>query len=1314
MKKRFFLLAFAMVFFLKVSVGNPVYWNVNVTSGLSDNSVKDILRDQFGFVWFATTNGLNRYDGYQFRKYTTIPLGNQNDDVERICEDGTGTIWLTTSDHLYLYDYVSDRLLDHIGDRLARLGIGDSIVWIDTDENRNLWAISRQRIFFYDFGEKRLSVVENTSGGTISQVTSLGGEAYALEESGEFYRIDLHNCRLRYENTVHMSHHYNHFIYLDSRGRLWFYTKHSQTNDLHCYSVSDRTWKNTDGMGPLSQLILTTLQDDGKGNIWAGTENEGIYVFDVQGGVRHLTKNDDAPYQLPSNHISTLYKDQRNTMWIGTSKRGAACLDLTPLMFNVTRFKGREDVSCITEDEQGNLWVGFDGSGLMRIDTFGHETYFNQQNGSLPNDIVTCSLTDDGGRLWVGTFGNGVGYMNGEKFVSYPSHDAEGLQLHYISCMTADSEGSLWFGSIYQGLFCRQKDGDERVFTTANSILKTNSMTCLVSDVDGHLYIGTSTGFYIFDVKNGTFMNGKKGLRSLSETLVTSLYKDSRGLMWVGTRTGLRVYDEHADTLYQITQKEGLSNLYVRAVIEDGSHSVWAGTDNGLTRIVPKKGSSGKYEFVCTPYFEEDGLLSSMFNSNAACRSHSGTCLIGSTNGYLCIRQNAGESAYPPVKVMFTSLPPQTEDIVLAYNQNSFSIDVSAMDYTRKHKIHYLYRLKGGQEEWSMLTGNRINFNALSPGTYTLEVKATDLGGWTSAPSVLKIHVRPPFWLSIPALILYLLLAAASGWVYLKRLKQKHRDTLAIQKLEIELEQQHQMEGNKIRFFTNVSHDLKTPLSLIITPLEKLLSGNLENDLRTELNLMWRNARLLMDGVNQLLDFRRIDVGTEKLQLSHGDFVEFLRKTVEHFRHYSQGKGIQLNLKINVSALEMDFDQNKMRRVLTNLLSNAFKYNKKKGSVTVTVGRTSQNGQPLMRLEVADTGIGIKDENKELIFERFYQVEGNTEYIGSGIGLHIVKEYVTMHQGHVWVEDNHPQGSVFIVTIPITEVAGVQSPSDTEDTDEEVAHSRHTETRPTVDYTNGHEQSSILIVEDNQDFRQFIERCLNDEYRVLTAANGVEALHMLDENDVNIVISDIMMPEMNGLELCNRIKTDVNYSHIPVILLTAKSTEDNIITGLKDGADDYITKPFNLSILKLRIKKILEWTADNHRNFTRTKEIAPSEITVSSLDEQLIERAIKIVEENMNDSEFSVEDFGSAIGLTRSHLYKKLMAITGKSPIEFIRTMRIKRGRSLLEQGRTNISEVAYTVGFSPKQFSKYFKEAYGCLPSEFVSKSHSIKQYKT
>ena len=1266
---------------------NGLIHSVDVRNGLADNSVKDILRDQFGFMWFATTNGLNRYDGYRFEKYTTIPLGNYNDDIESIFEDGSGTIWSIVSGSIFAYDYLTNQIYNDTDKRLAKIGINEKPARLKTDDQKNLWVTTKKHIYYYDFREKELYTIKNHTGTVISDLAIRDDVAYALAGDGEFYQIDLHSGRLRREGKVSLSSNsYWHNIYLDSRGRLWFYSAHSPQNDLYCYDTQQRIGLTPDVMNTLKNTILTSLADNGRGNIWIGTENEGIKIYNGKGELKNILKN---------THVNSLYLDTRNTMWIGTSKQGVIWQELSEPLFVNTSFNGLEDVSTITEDGQGCLWIGFDGGGLIRRDQEGHDVHFTKQNGSLPTNIITSSLVDAQGRLWVGTFGSGVLQWDGKgKFVKKTIYDTKGDEILFVRCMTTTPDGNIWIGSIFQGALC-VGESSSRLLTWENSELRTSSITCLYSDSENHLYIGTSTGFYIFDAKRGKFPKRSKVLDSLNETMITALYKDLQGLVWIGTRTGVFVYDEHGDRLYHINRQNGLSHPYVRTITEDKKKRIWISTDHGLTSVnVQRVPQNDEYRFVCMPYYEEDGLQNATSGSNASCRTHGGGVLIGNARGFVAVRQDVDEPDYTSTNVVFTL--PFGKDIVVDHDQNNISVEVSAMNYTRKYKIHYLYRLRNRQDEWTLLDGNRISFNALAPGHYTLEVKATDLGGWTSEVSVKEIRVRPPFWLSWPAFILYSVLAGMAVWLYMKHLKQKHRKTLAVQTLELELQQQHQMEENKMRFFTNISHDLKTPLTLIITPLEKLLGSNLDKTLRTELELVWRNARFLKDGVNQLLDLRRLDAGSEELHLSHGDFIEFLRKIVDNFKYYSDNRGVTMNMKINATSMEMDFDQNKMRRIIMNLLSNAFKYNTPRGNVTISVG-TKGNDQPMMHLEIADTGIGIKDENKKRVFDRFYQEKTDGEYIGSGIGLHIVKEYVAMHHGEIYVEDNHPQGSVFVVNIPMKQSA-TPSVNKNEESEDAVA--------PISAPANHMEKlTTILIVEDNQDFRMFLERCLNDQYHVLTAGNGIEALKVLDSNDVNIVISDIMMPEMNGLELCNRIKTDVSYSHIPVIMLTAKSTEDNIITGLKDGADDYITKPFNLDILKLRIQKILEWKADNHRNFAKGMEIAPSQITVSSIDEQLIEKAIKIVEEKMGDTDFTVEEFGASIGMTRGHLYKKLMAITGKSPIEFIRAIRIKRGRSLLEQGRTNISEVAYTVGFSPKQFSKFFREEYGCLPSEFIKK---------
>ena len=641
-------------------------------------------------------------------------------------------------------------------------------------------------------------------------------------------------------------------------------------------------------------------------------------------------------------------------------------------------------------------------------------------------------------------------------------------------------------------------------------------------------------------------------------------------------------------------------------------------------------------------------------------------------------------------------------EITMDYSDSNFALEVSSMDYNSLHKLQYAYRLNK-DEEWVKLEGNRIYFNKLSPGTYQLEVKVYENNNSykNSKASCLTIHVLPPFWLSVPAYIGYTLLLAGVIIFFFLKMKRKHIRNLSQQKREMEIIQQHEMDEAKMRFFTNVSHDLRTPLSLIIIPLEKLLSSNLEKGVKEELELIHRNSETLLNEVNQLLDFRKLDQQKTQLMLSHGNLSDFVKEVCGSFIPQAVKKGINIRLHINETKMDMDFDRNKIQRILLNLLSNAVKYNYENGEVIVALDKITANGTENAQIQLADTGIGIKDENKDKIFDRFFQEQhSTTTYIGNGIGLHIVKEYVTMHHGTITVENHIPQGTIFTITLPVTHNYAVN------DEKQDEAEIREKAVDEVSDTTDTH-KTSLLIVEDNDDFRNFLINCLKGTYQVFDAPNGKEALEILAHQSIQIVISDVMMPEMDGMELCRKIKTDIRYSHIPVILLTARTADEHELSGLKEGADDYITKPFNLEILLLRIQKILKWTKNNHEKF-KTIDISPSEITVSSLDEQLIEKAIRAVEENMDNSEFSVEELSSYVGMSRGHLYKKLIMITGKSPLEFIRILRVKRGKQLLEQSQLNVSQIAYQIGLSPKQFAKYFKEEFGYVPSEYIKNNNT------
>ena len=874
------------------------------------------------------------------------------------------------------------------------------------------------------------------------------------------------------------------------------------------------------------------------------------------------------------------------------------------------------------------------------------------------------------------------------------------------------------------GLYCIDNGGKITSYTKENSCLYTNTITDLVYSSDhAMLYIGTSTGLYELNTQTQQLapVKGNDNEVSLIKMHISCLYRDQRGLLWIGTRHGIRIYDEKSRTLTRLSTNDGVSHPYIRGIVEDHNKNMWIATDCGITHIiVVDDPTAQELQYRCYSYFNEDGIGDITFNNYSIYCNRKGEVLIGGTGKYLKIDPN--QALYHPNqhKVIFTGLylanqrvdvEKKTHDgrillqkniqlldeITMDYSDSNFALEISAMDYGTQHKLQFAYRMDA-KEEWVSFEGNRIHFNKLSPGIYNLQVKVNELHGSRNPISYMTILVRPPFWLSPVAYVIYMVLFLSGGILLLRRLRSRHQRILVQQKWELEVAQQHEMDEAKIRFFTNISHDLRTPLSLIITPLEKLIHSEKAGPIKDDLDLMYRNASTLLDEVNQLLDFRKLDQQKVQLSLSYGDITEFIAETCKSFKALSQKHNIELKVCINTSKIEMDFDRNKVQRIISNLLSNAIKYNHDNGSVIVAIDKILAGDGEQIHIQISDTGIGIKNENKDKIFDRFFQEQHiSTTYIGSGIGLHIVKEYVTLHGGEIKVEDNHPQGTIFTVILPIAKTLKLNCTEDTSAFDvEEQFHADMS----SVD----REKNSLLIVEDNDDFRSFLVGCLQEYYQVYEASDGKKALTVLAQQSIHVVISDIMMPVMDGMELCRKIKTDIRYSHIPIILLTARTAEEHILSGLKEGADEYITKPFNLEILLLRIRKLLMWTLKNHDKF-KTRDISPSEITISSLDEQLIEKAIRIVEENMDNSEFSVEELSAQIGMSRSGLYKKLMQITGKSPLEFMRILRLKRGRKLLEGSQMNISQISYQVGLSPKQFAKFFKEEFGYLPSEYKKK---------
>ena len=757
---------------------------------------------------------------------------------------------------------------------------------------------------------------------------------------------------------------------------------------------------------------------------------------------------------------------------------------------------------------------------------------------------------------------------------------------------------------------------------------------------------------------------------------------------------------------------------------------MWVSTSRKVIRVTVASDGKGSYLFDSRAYNSEDGLQNCDFNQRSIKTLHNGIIAIGGLYGVNVFAPDHIRYNKMLPNVMFTGLSlsdeavkvgqsyggrvliekelNDVENVEFDYKQNIFSVSFASDNYNLPEKTQYMYKLEGFNNDWLTLPVgvHNVTFTNLAPGKYVLRVKAINSDGYVGIKeATLGIVVNPPFWMSWWAYLLYAAGLVVVLFLARYRMLKREREKFHLQQIENEVAKNEEINNMKFRFFTNVSHELRTPLTLIISPLEGMLKETTDELQSTRLQLMYRNAQRLLHLVNQLLDFRKGEMSTHQLSLSEGDIISYVHSVCNSFLLMADKKHIQFSFFSGIDTFSMAFDADKVGKIVMNLLSNAFKFTPEGGRVTVMIEHVT--GTPdTLEIKIADTGIGISDVDKEHIFDRFYQADhkGVEETTGNGIGLSLVRDFVTLHEGEVKVFDNIGTGSVFVIQFPVKHVeTQVQLP---EETGMSVGDEEDREMKEEVREETGRKDFPLLlVVDDNEDFRIFMRYSLELQYRVKLAVNGNEAWEMMQEELPDLVISDVMMPQMDGNELCRLIKQDKRTAHIPVILLTARQNTEAKLEGLQTGADDYVTKPFNMTILVLRIRKLIELSR-YHRVTQGMIDPAPSEIVITSLDEKLIEKAIKYVEDNMSRTELSVEELSRELGMSRVHLYKKLLQITGKTPIEFIRVIRLKRAAQLLRESQLHVSEVAFEVGFNnPKYFSRYFKDEFGVLPSVYQEK---------
>ena len=1317
--------------------------HLEVSDGLSNNSVNTICKDRDGFMWFGTTTGLNRYDGYTFKIYQHAendPGSLPDNYITDIVEMPDGRFWVNTGRGYVLFDKEQDCFITDVTGFMKNLESGGvpEQVFVDREGNTCL-SVAGEGCYRYKEGGKRLffSYVEHSlPEHGVTQIAECSDGLLLIYNTGLLVCLDRATLAIKWKSdeikkyipagkTIEFS------LFVDRDNCIWAYS----LMGIWAYDCGTKSWRTdlTAIWSSRPDIIIHAVAQDIEGRIWVGKDYDGIDVLEKETGkVTSLVAHDDNGRSLPHNTIYDLYADRDGIMWVGTYKKGVSYYSESIFKFNMYEWG---DITCIEQADENRLWLGTNDHGILlwNRSTGKAEPFWRDAEGQLPNPVVSMLKSKDG-KLWVGTFNGGLYCMDGSRVRSYKEGTGNALASNNVWALVEDDKGRIWIASLGGGLQCLEPlSGTFETYTSNNSALLENNVTSLCWVDNNTLFFGTANqGVGMMDMHTREIkkIQGQSGNVKLSNDAVNHVYKDSRGLVWIATREGLNVYDTRRHVFLDLSPVAEAKGNFIAAITEDQERNMWVSTSRKVIRVTVASDGKGSYLFDSRAYNSEDGLQNCDFNQRSIKTLHNGIIAIGGLYGVNVFAPDHIRYNKMLPNVMFTGLSlfdeavkvgqsyggrvliekelNDVENVEFDYKQNIFSVSFASDNYNLPEKTQYMYKLEGFNNDWLTLPVgvHNVTFTNLAPGKYVLRVKAINSDGYVGIKeATLGIVVNPPFWMSWWAYLLYAVGLVVVLFLARYRMLKREREKFHLQQIENEVAKNEEINNMKFRFFTNVSHELRTPLTLIISPLEGMLKETTDELQSTRLQLMYRNAQRLLHLVNQLLDFRKGEMSTHQLSLSEGDIISYVHSVCNSFLLMADKKHIQFSFFSGIDTFSMAFDADKVGKIVMNLLSNAFKFTPEGGRVTVMIEHVA--GTPdILEIKIADTGIGISDVDKEHIFERFYQADhkGVEETTGNGIGLSLVRDFVTLHEGEVKVFDNIGMGSVFVIQFPVKHVeTQVQLLEETgmpvgDEEDKEMKEEAREE-------TERKNFPLLLIVDDNEDFRIFMRYSLELQYRVKLAVNGKEAWEMMQEELPDLVISDVMMPQMDGNELCRLIKQDKRTAHIPVILLTARQNTEAKLEGLQTGADDYVTKPFNMTILVLRIRKLIELSR-YHRVTQGMIDPAPSEIVITSLDEKLIEKAIKYVEDNMSRTELSVEELSRELGMSRVHLYKKLLQITGKTPIEFIRVIRLKRAAQLLRESQLHVSEVAFEVGFNnPKYFSRYFKDEFGVLPSVYQEK---------
>ena len=1351
-------IAFLLILFVFGNVSSQNKYrlkNISTTDGLSQSSVISIHQDKFGQMWFGTRDGLNKYDGSKFtifRNDVTNKHSISNNDILSIEEDNTGKIWVGTYNGLNCYDPVKNTFTRYLHTKNNHT-ISSNAIWSIKEIGEEMWFGTSKGLTVYNKKSNQFISVFHSdtdpttvpSNNIITILKTKKGEIWIGTTKGLCLLTSRKNGKYVFKNyPLNAVDQLNvQAIAEDDSGNLWVGTKNKgllkfdKTTNAFVSFLSPENYReiNTD---------IRSLAIDNQGSLWIGAY-DGIYILGKDKSIQKINNSNNSN---GIDKVKSVFIDRKGSVWIGCYYKGVNIWDISNVNFSNYNQNSKkipmsfDVVSSIIADKNQNVYFGTEGGGVT---IFNRNTeaisYINSKSGqTVKNDIKSMCLAND--ILWIGTFSKGLSAYNiNSKRIEDQRISGELntlLKESGVYSIKAEGNDILWIGTFGKGLI--RYNMVAKTFeiigydNTKPNYLTNNIVRTILVDQKKGVWVGTQNGLnYIplntltpttYSIKHYFFDSV-----SLSGDDILTLFQDSQKKIWVGTKAkGLHYFD--GKKFNKIKLKVGNTVITsIHSILEDDDQNLWISTNQGIIKY------STTLKTVVI-YDQKDGLASNEFNDNSALKLDSNKFYFGSPSGAtffdakkINLNQYAPQVLITNLKIKNETIHPNdsigileksigyTKTITLDYDKANFSIDFAIPNYIRSKNNEYSYRLTGLENNWTTTKNTEAIFAIQNPGTYTFEVKGSNNDGiWNKVPTTLTVIVKPAPWRSIWAFLFYGIVIglALYGLIWIMKSKARLK-----QKLELEYLETKRIEENnlaKLDFFTNISHEFRTPLTLILGPLQQILANyNGTNEMYKKLLVIEGSANHLLSLINRLMDFRKLENHQVTLESAEGNIVKFTKEIFLSFIEYAKDGGYNYTFESAEDEIPVYFDRYKLERVFYNLISNAFRYTPKGGNIHLKISHDNEN----LFIAVEDSGVGIAPEHIDKIFDLFFEVPMHNNVQknynkGTGIGLSIVKNIVKLHKGSIDVTNKKPEGVVFTVTLPLGRAHLLDSEIITDfkisdDIDQYTAQletAEVTEPEDIDDFVVNEEKQTILIVEDHKVLRSFMKNLLKEDYNIIEAENGKVAFEKALQHVPNLIISDVIMPEMVGTELCSKIKENLKTSHIPVILLTSRTSLVYKFEGLESGADDYISKPFNLTEFKLRVKNLLNSTERLKNKFSSEDNFIPSEITVSSLDEELLKKAFKIVEENISNEQFDIPFFCTELGVSRTMLFLKIKAWTNFTPNEFIHEIRLKRAAQLLEQNKLNVSEISYKVGFNnPKYFSKCFQKKYGETPTQFADK---------